>query len=267
MTAPDGGGVAIPPNIGVPGRPITDTATEEILDTLRAATSADVVIVDLEQGRAWWETRLVVLIAGAMRLGRPEAIVFVATDGGVRGAFQGWGYPHDLLPLLLDANPQYAVSYYRARAAAQQWLQVEPEPVALSPLVANVPAMPATVVHGMGARNWNMAFDRRTGLPNPLALEQALADDLGREIEQAGLVEHVSLQRLETLFRPVLYRTQIDETRLPARQVDAFLDSTAPFVAVTRGGQYVRLLPRITGLNALVKALVERAAGGADVDK
>src|SRR6266481_7054506 len=71
---------SVPVNIGVPGEPVSDSSTSRILDALREAVSTDVVVIDLENGQAWWETRLLVLLAGGVRLHRPEVVVFVATD-------------------------------------------------------------------------------------------------------------------------------------------------------------------------------------------
>jgi len=51
-------GITVPANIGVRGEPVSDSGTSEILEALRRATACDVVIIDLEEGRAWWETRL-----------------------------------------------------------------------------------------------------------------------------------------------------------------------------------------------------------------
>ena len=64
--------ITVPVNIGVPGQSVSDSSTTEILDALRQATACEVVIIDLEDGQAWWETRLLVLLAGAVRLKRPE---------------------------------------------------------------------------------------------------------------------------------------------------------------------------------------------------
>ena len=55
--------------------------------------------------KAWWETRLLVLLAGA---GRHKKIVFVGKDANMDRRFQGWSYADDLLPQLVTAHPQYA---------------------------------------------------------------------------------------------------------------------------------------------------------------
>jgi len=250
--SPGPASVSIPVNIGVTGRALTDSDTSQILDTLRQAVSTDIVVVDLESGDAWWETRLLVLVAGAVRLNRPDVIVFVGTDGGGASRFQGWAYPTDLLRRLVAADQRYARSYYRASAAARQWALVEPIPPGAAPALQ-------TWMSGLATQHPWMAFDSASGLPNELAAEQFLAADLGTQIElpeQAkGGPKGISLVRLEELFRPVLHKEFMDETWTGSKQLEAFLDSSAAYVAVTRKGSYSRLLPRVEGLNAIAKSL------------
>lgn len=93
-------GFTVPVNIGVRGEPVTDSSTTQILDSLRQAATCDAVIIDLEEGQAWWETRLLVLLAGAERLKKPEKFVFAGTDAGKAECFQGWAHASDLLPHL-----------------------------------------------------------------------------------------------------------------------------------------------------------------------
>ena len=71
-----------------PAKPLQIAVQTQILDALREATACEVVIIDLEDGQAWWETRLLVLLAGAVRLKRPERVVFVGKDGGVDRSFR-----------------------------------------------------------------------------------------------------------------------------------------------------------------------------------
>jgi hypothetical protein len=66
----------VPSNIGVPGQAVQDSLTTNILDALKQATDCEVVIIDLEDGRAWWETRLLVLLAGAVKLEGPNDSCF-----------------------------------------------------------------------------------------------------------------------------------------------------------------------------------------------
>ena len=170
--------VAVPTNIGVPAQPVSDSSTGQILDALRVAVSKEVVIVDLESGRAWWETRLLVLVARAERQRATPRIVFLATAGTARpDAFRAGDRPADLLPALLDANLKYQLCYARAKAAAAQWALVDttetPAPPPIQPWMSR-----------LATQHPSMEFDPGSGLPNPFAFEQFFANELGKnEVE------------------------------------------------------------------------------------
>jgi len=242
----------VPTNIGVPAQPVSDSSTGQILDALRAAVSNEVVIVDLESGRAWWETRLLVLVAGAKRHGRPLGIVFLATVGGAPGCFQGWGRPGDLLPALLDANPKYRLCYARANAAAAQWALVEPSGAPVPP-----PVQPW--MSGLATQHPWVAFEPGSGLPNPFAFEQFFANELGNQVEMAAGGAWVSAARLKELFVPVLYEERIDDDWPEDQKVAGFLKAAGRYVAITRGGTYQRLLGKDAGMAALVQSLSKAA--------
>ena len=253
-----GGGVfKVPVNIGVPGEPVTDSSTTEILVTLRQATACDVVIIDLKEGQAWWETRLLVLLAGAVRLKKPEKVIFVGTDSRIDNFFQGWGYASDLLRCLLPTHPQYLRSFYVAQAAAKQWELVEP----VNPPNPATPEMSPTQhtwMTGLANQHPLMAYDVTSGLPNPLLTEQLLATDLGGKVESQGQSKWISLVRLEELFRPVLHKESIDESWSAERQISTFFEHDSDYIAVTQNGKYKTLISRLGVLNTIVKTLMEK---------
>ena len=256
MSAAVTSSVAVPQNIGVPGQPVTDSDTERILDALRQAVANEVVLVDLEDGHAWWETRLLVLIAGAVRLGRPCAMVFQATEGGVRGCFQGWADPSELLPQLLRADRRYQESYARVAAAARQWELIEPLPQPFHPPgPPSLPPLPPGM-QGVALSYFWMVFDGATGMPNRHAPEQALAAELGRAVEVAQPPAGITIVRLQALFQPVLHTKVVDEGWPSAKQREALLAGDAAFIAVTREKRYLRLLPRLEALTTIVSGLV-----------
>jgi hypothetical protein len=229
-------------NIGVPGEPVTDSSTTQILDTLRRAMQNEIVILDLEGGTAWWETRLLVLLAGAARSGSPKAVVFVATKAGRTGQFVGWGAPHELLPALLNVDPLYENLFDKASAAAAQWAMVEPGDVGIAP------AIPGWCT-GLAASYFWMAFDgsRRNGF----AREQLLASELGSSSEQMG-PRPVSVRRLEELFMAVLKTRFIDRGASADEQVRGFLAEDAAYIAITTDGRYEQLVQRATALAAIL---------------
>jgi hypothetical protein len=248
-------GITVAPNIGVRGQAVTDSSTTQILDALKQATASEVVVIDLEEGQAWWETRLLVLLAGADRLKKPEKIVFVGTDARKEQRYQGWSYASDLLPRLVKAHPQYERSLQAARAAAQQWELVEP----VNPVVPGAPSVPAQPpwLSGTLATRYQWAFDASTGLRNELFAEQLLQSDLGEKVEKQEGSRSISLVRLEELFRPVLNKECIDLSWPADRQLDTFLETEASSIAVTQDGKYSTLVSRLTLLNELLKPLVK----------
>jgi hypothetical protein len=254
-------GFTVPVNIGVRGEPVTDSSTTQILDTLRQAATCDAVIIDLEEGQAWWETRLLVLLAGAERLKKPEKFVFVGTDAGKGQCFQGWAHASDLLPHLVRADPQYLRSLKTARAAARQWELVEPQNLA-APANPSIAIQPPLMQIGLATQHLWMVPDGSTGLLNELLAEQLLASDLGAKIESQGEPKKISLVRLERLFRPVLIKDRIDETWPADRQVSTFLDGDAPYIAVTQNGKYLTLVSRLAVFNEMLRSVVEKKAGG-----
>jgi hypothetical protein len=249
-------GITIPANIGVAGQPVSDSSTTQILDALRQAVSTNIVLVDLEEGQAWWETRLLVLVSGAVRHNQPKTIVFVATDGGTRNCFQGWGSASDLLPLLLNAHPKYRIIYQTALAAARQWEMVEPQGPNIQPPQPTWMQSPGHLA-GLATRHSWMAFDVSTGLPNKFYAEQLLASELGEKIEQIEPPRTISIVRLEELFRPVLHKEAIDESWPSERQLNEFFTNDLPHVAITNNGQFKSLISRTSVLNKMVGTLVQ----------
>jgi hypothetical protein len=243
-------GMAIAANFGLPAQPVTDSSTTAILDTLRQATRCEAVIIDLGDGEAWWETRLLVLLAGAVRLGKPEKIVFLGTDGQAPRRFHGWAHSRDLLPPLLNSHPEYQLSYHAAMAAGRQWSMVEPVGRNLTPPI------PPWMNGAVALKHPWMAFDGASGLPNKLYPEQILSSELGERVERQEQSRRITLVRMEELFRPMLYHDNLDETWSQEQQLKSFFDGAASYLAVTHGGEFVKLVSRVTILNSMVERLV-----------
>lgn len=244
--------ITIPANIGVAGNAVYDSSTVQILEALKQSVSSAIIIIDLEDGHAWWETRLLVIVAGAERLGKPERIVFLGTEGGKERVFQGWATPKDLLRCLLEANPLYKRIFLMSRAAAFQWQLAEP----FYPIPnGSMPPKPIGVDGSLASNHRWMAFDHQTGLPNPLYAEQILQNELGKTIEAQGVVP-ISLGRLDELFKAVLNKTAMDTKTSQDQQMASFFENDAPFIAITDQRRYSSLVSRTTIINEILKTLV-----------
>jgi hypothetical protein len=243
---------AVSPRMGLaPGATLNDGSTAAILDTLKEAARADVAVVDLEDGTAWWETRLLVLCAGAVRLGRPQAIVFLATDGDSgAGTFNSWATPDSLLDRLLLSRPALRRSYEVALAVSRQWDQAIPGAEG---------AIPALLFTSPVANEYERFFFPSPDFQrNPFAFEQVLAVEVGH---LEGRREHgiLTTTRLDELFRPVLRRDKaIVEAKSgsPESWQQKLLDTEKPFIPfVRRGGRYECLLSRERAINEILRAL------------
>ena len=95
---------------------------------------------------------------------------------------------------------------------------------------------------------------QQTGLPSEFAAEQFFALQLGQQVESGGSPQ-VNSQRL-LIYRPVLRTASIEEASSREQQLEVFFTVTDSFVAVTKRGRYLRLLTKIAGLEALVKAVI-----------
>jgi len=250
----------VPTNVGVPTQPVSDRDTILIIDTLRLAVNKDIAIIDLEQGSVWWETRLLILLAGAARLGRPAVIVFLATEGEIEKHFCGWARADSLLPSLLSADRRYQKSYARARVAAAQWSLVEPS------LPGSFPGSPAppSWIGGLAQQHAWMAHDSQTGLPNELAFEQFLAADLWESIEFPEGGKGMTMVRLNELFAPVLQKAVIEQAWSDEKRVEAVVQAPTGYIAVTQNGSFVRLISKEMGIAAIVGSLVDRKFTRAD---
>jgi len=205
---------------------------------------------------------LLVLLAGAVRQKKPGKVVFIGMDGGIDKCFWGWGHPYELLPLLLQANSQYELSYNNALTEARRAELVE---------YIN-PAEPVEPGAGQSPQDWMRCglsnkhnvhpFDEK-GLPNQLFAEKFLAYDLAAEVERNENVHKtINIIRLEELFGSVLYRKSIDESGSFKQQMKTFFESDTKYIAVTKNGKYKTMVSRLTVLNSVVKSLVEHKQKG-----
>jgi len=219
---------------------LKDSGSLEILDALEESRSARVVVVGLEDGHAWWESRLLLLSSGAARLGRPEAIAFTATRQAKKNQFVGWAHPNDIRRRILDENPDYAAAFDRATAlAAVAWLDYGT----------------GQTSSAVQAKQFIVHTESSGGLMNPFLEEQFLADALS-EAERAP--KEITAGRLTDLLDPVLHTESVDRTDGHAEWFRKALRSDEQFIAVTDTGEYVTLMARTEVVAEVLLALTEK---------
>ncbi|MGF1426525.1 hypothetical protein [Kitasatospora sp. LaBMicrA B282] len=229
--------VVVPSNVtNDPGTALADSGGHRILTALKKAAAADAVVVDLADGHAWWETRLLILCAGATRRGRPSAVVFTGVQAGRPGRFLGWGHPNELLEALLEADPDYRREYVKANGfgatARLDTAQRLPDP----------PSVPVVVPADQPA------------VLNPFLEEQFLAILLAPK-ETPAPVE-ISTGRLHSLFDSVLRTASVDRSVGDADWVRSALRSEDERIVLTESGRYVGMMSRGAVTRAALLSLI-----------
>ena len=102
-------------NLGAPPGTVLDTSGDTIIQALQAAVNNDVVVVSLGDGDEWWETRLLLLAAGATRLGHPRGRRLHSNPRREGRPVPRLGDPGRLLRTHLSSHVQWREPYRLAR--------------------------------------------------------------------------------------------------------------------------------------------------------
>lgn len=260
------GTVRISANLGAPpGVDVYDSGGGNIMAALGRAVSNPVAVVDLEDGSAWWETRLLILLSGGERLGSPRAVAFTAVSGNRPTRFVGWAPTTELLRCMLStASPDLAHGVHVARADALKWSLGTPDPALSSvtlPWARALDAAPAGGSPDGSPKRRELTADTLYRAERPLEL-----------VPEAMLLQHMALleaqprrvtvARLNELFEPVLRRESIAEADDDAVKARKITETADEFVAITAGGRLVNLIPRAVAVNAILQSLLGVAAPG-----
>jgi hypothetical protein len=220
------------------------TSLSSVRRALRRARDSDVTVIDLRAGHTWWESRLLILVAGAARRERPQTLAFVGDRNGRRGIFLGWASPSRLLDLHLASDPSLAKAHSAAVTKAAQWELGVPQPGDASVLLP-----------------WNSQQVLRLPFvsdasPDPgFAFELFLQETL--EIGPDREPSFVTIARLQQLYEAALVTDHVEAGSRDEVWIDALRREQRPFFAVTADGKLKSLVPREALLTALVIRLAE----------
>lgn len=238
--------------------PVAQTSLRSILRALRRARDSEVTVVDLRQGRTWWETRLFILVAGATRRDRPTAIAFIGDRNGKPGSYLGWAPPSRLLDMHVSAVPTLGEAYDRALSKATQWQIGTPGP--------RQKGQAPYVTLPWDKNNQQTFLPTMTDeSPNPaFALELYLQQELDFPPQQQApdrqpedLRQHVTIQRLLELYEPVLMTDCVDIDADDAAWARLLASNPRRYFALTSADKFKALVPRDSLLAALVARMVK----------
>ncbi|MEU9144139.1 hypothetical protein [Streptomyces sp. NPDC048349] len=243
-------GLTVPRNVTQQtGASAADSGAVEIMVSLRSLRNSEVVVVNLEDGHAWWETRLLILCAGAARLGNPAVVVFTAQQQGRAGQFIGWARAAHLRDRLLEAEPSLRKVYLQASGLATAARLAEtaapgqPQPPSVS-----------TLVNELGLNNLRYLTHPMPREELNLLLEEQLLTNLLAPYE--NLPAEIDVPRLEQLFLPVLHTHALERTENDAEWLRAALSDEGDYVAFTDSGRYAGIMSGPAVARAALLALL-----------
>jgi hypothetical protein len=244
----------LPENVGIPGAIVTDSGAYNIAGALQLGTTHKIAVVNLKSGDAWWATRLLVLCAGAVRVGSPEVLVFLAKKENVLDYFLGFGYPKDLLKALLK-DEQFRQRYDVSKAVTRQLLFYMDYQAVLG--------VPPPVLGSIARYIYPDSPYLKQGAE---VSEQILLDQLGNSYFQSapnvfmGSLENppdrLTINRLRDWLEPCLYTDHIDLSAGNEKETEQLLIARADHVALVRNGVYSSLMKKRDGEDLILKELV-----------
>lgn len=246
---------------GTPGVSVADTGGATILQTLKPVLGSEVAVLELGEGQEWWQTRLLLLTAGATRLGYPRVLVFTASLSGRTKQFVAWATPEELLRVhLSNASPRMQVAYQTAQALAGQWALGLPvlDPGG-NPVAWNAVTLPWAMP---GSPDAAATTSPPGAPPRQLIPEQFLLTELAAlepPSPQPMTDLAVTVPLLRTLFTAVLREGSVERDDPEERWRSAILGGTDDYLAITERGAYVTLVSRPAAINALLRSLIPAA--------
>lgn len=260
-TTVTGSTIAIPRNVTQEGADVGDSGSSDVLRVLEDASRAEVVVVDLEDGHAWWDSRLLLLCAGAALQNRPRAVVFVATVDTVSRSFVGWSHPADVVAQIRNDSAELSYAYATAQTSLRRAELTFPGRAAPGGWPAVIPALPPGAQAGPTQTpvvNDQELFESNGPFLLPQRPAVAFTKALGRAVhplEESGGVTHLSVVRLRQLLMPVLHTRSTEDDASDTEWVKAVVDHDNEYLVVTHKGVYRGLAPREHLMSALLRAL------------
>jgi hypothetical protein len=90
------------------GTNISESTVGDLESSVQEFADQPEIVIDLEDGQAWYTTRIFAVAATADIIGSPEAIVFVGQRNGLARQFGGWCKPSDVVTAFERHDPRFA---------------------------------------------------------------------------------------------------------------------------------------------------------------
>jgi hypothetical protein len=225
---------------------IGESNFEELNEAALEVTEQSVVVINLEDGRAWYKTRLFAVAATAEILHAPRALVLVGLRGGQPMQVAGWVRPRDFVKAVIRSDRGYGAVWQRAQSYLYR-LQSQTDQQSIR-------------------FGYQQAF-QQVGAASILFIlvDQMRSPDQMPAPALPTLEPHdappwITLAEVEVMLDPWLVRGSLDLSKPQDEQVTAIMAATGEIVVATREGQYAGLIDVARAERALLRQLLVRPA-------
>ena len=245
------GSAKLPDNLVEPGVVIHESSSKELNEAAVRATEQGVAVVNLEDGRAWYLTRLFALAATADFLHAPKSLVLVGQRGGRPMQVLGWIRPRDFVNAVTRSDPRYQDIWRRAQAylyRLQSKIVDDNQFAKLPRYQSDYDKVGAAAIMSILVNQ--MRYPEMP--PGAATPSQPLEDDNAPPwITPGGVI---------AMLDPWLVRDTLDLGKTEHEQAIGILNSREDIAVAIRDGQYAGLIDVGRAERELLRQLVERPA-------
>jgi hypothetical protein len=210
------------------------------------------IVLDLEDGGAWYTTRVFAVAATAAVVGSPQAIVLIGQKNGIARQFGGWISPHDVVRAFLRRDHRFAETHARAL----EYLSY------LREHLRDTAFIPPASLPKYAQYQYGFQIYGDTAIIRILVDQMQYPDPPTPPTEALELPQQppwTSLEELERLLQPWLICDQVGVDQVPKEQVMRILASPHDFIASTRDGQFGGMIDVRRVERDIIRQLVARA--------
>jgi hypothetical protein len=243
---------SLPGGVVQQGALVLESGSGELEAAAREAHRHQVLLIDVEDGRAWYLTRLFALAATAQFLGSPSLLVLLGQIGGQPKQAAGSIAPADLVRAVTQKDPRYGRVLRQAHAYMRM---LQSGPLAPFPPPAfNKFGQYQYLFGEVGDAVIMRILVEQLKNPDPNILQPS---EVAPESEQAP--PWVTLSDLQQLLGPWIRTDFVEMTAPPKAQIAAILAAKSDCVLAVRDGTFEGLVEVDRAARHIVRQLVERS--------
>ncbi len=250
-------------NLVQPGMQINESSFKELNEAALRATEQTVVVIDLEDGRAWYKTRLFAMAATAEILNGPKSIVLVGQRGGSPMQAGGWIRPRDIVKAIVRSDPRYADVWQRAKTYLYR-LQAQATEIPAADQSLQFPKFlfyRDNPFREVGAASIMFILVDQMRNPDPPWPPPAAATPPTAQpaaLEGYNIEPWITLGEAEATFDAWLVRDTLDLGKSENEQVAAIMAAKGDIVVATRDGRYAGLIDVARAERELLRQMLVR---------